>query len=403
MKDKLLMSYVKQEKLRQKNTIELIASENFVSKNVQKFVGSILTNKYAEGYPSKRYYGGCIHIDQIEALAQKRLIDIFQANKYSANVQPHSGSQANMAVYKAMLEINDTILAMDLNAGGHLTHGSKVNFSGKEYNIVSYGVDKKTETLNYDEIEKIALECKPKLIVTGASSYPRVIDFMRFKQIADKVGAYLMADISHVAGLIVAGLHPSPVGYADFITTTTHKTLRGPRGGVILARNEYASKINSAVFPGIQGGPLEHVIAGKCQCFFEASDESFFVYQKQILKNIKAMEEVFNQYGVKMVSEGSDNHLLLINTKKSFNLTGKDAEVILDNIGITCNKNMLPYDKEKPNTTSGIRIGSAAMTTRGLKEYDFKEIADIIVCALKGYQTEKELINRVKSLIKRCK
>lgn len=403
MQDKLLMNYIKREKKRQKNTIELIASENFVSKEVRKMAGSILTNKYAEGYPSKRYYGGCMCVDLVESLAQERLIEIFKAHKYAANVQPHSGSQANMAVYKAFLNINDTILAMDLNAGGHLSHGSPVNFSGKEYNIVSYGVDKKTETLNYEEIEKIAIECKPKLIVTGASSYPRTIDFKRFRQIADKVGAYLMADISHIAGLVVANLHPSPVGYADFITTTTHKTLRGPRGGVILARQELIGKINSSVFPGIQGGPLEHIIASKCQCFYEASSEKFIDYQRQIVKNIKAMEEVFNQYGVRMVSQGSDNHLLLINTKKSFNVTGKDAETILDNIGITCNKNMVPFDKEKPSVASGIRIGSAAMTTRGLKEYDFKEIADIIVCALKGYQTESVLLRRVKSIIKKCK
>ena len=403
MQDKLLMSYLKDEKKRQKKTIELIASENFVSKEVRKLAGSILTNKYAEGYPGKRYYGGCMHIDQIESLAQQRLLTIFDAYKYKANVQPHSGSQANMAVYKAMLNIGDTILAMDLNAGGHLTHGSHVNFSGKEYNIVSYGLDKKTEMLNYDEIEKLAFECKPKMIVTGASSYARTIDFKRFKQIADKVGAYLMADVSHISGLIVAQLHPTPVGYADFITTTTHKTLRGPRGGVILCKEEYASKINSAIFPGIQGGPLEHIIAAKCQCFYEASNEKFLDYQRQILKNIKAMEEVFNKYGVRLVSGGSDNHLLLVNTKKSFNLTGKEAELILDNIGITCNKNMVPFDKEKPNTTSGIRIGSAAMTTRGLKEYDFQEIADIIVCALKGYQTEQVLLHRVKSVIKKCK
>lgn len=403
MLDKKLKEYLKLEARRQKNTIELIASENFVSKEVRKFAGSILTNKYAEGYPGKRYYGGCFHIDTIESLAQERLLDIFKAHKYKANVQPHSGSQANMAVYKAILNLNDTILAMDLNAGGHLTHGSSVNFSGKEYNIVSYGVDKKTQALNYDEIEKIALECQPKLIVTGASSYARTIDFKRFKQIADKVGAYLMADVSHISGLIVAGLHPTPVGYADFITTTTHKTLRGPRGGVIMCKEEFIGKINSAVFPGIQGGPLEHIIAAKCQCFYEASQPEFVDYQRQILKNIKAMEEVFNQYKVKLVSGGSDNHLLLVDTKKSFNLTGKAAETMLDSIGITCNKNMVPFDKEKPNSTSGIRLGTAAMTSRGLKEYEFKTIADIIVCALKGYQTESVLKNRVKSIIKKCK
>jgi len=403
MKDKVLNGYLKEEKRRQKYNIELIASENFVSKEVRKLAGSILTNKYAEGYPGHRYYGGCFNIDNIESLAKERLIEIFKAHKYHANVQPHSGSQANMAIYKAMLNINDTVLSMDLDCGGHLSHGSKVNFSGKEYNIVSYGVDKETETLNYKEIEKLALECKPKLIIVGASSYSRTIDFKKFRQIADKVGAYLMADVAHIAGLIVADLHPSPVGYADFITSTTHKTLRGPRGGIILCKEEYAKRIDSAVFPGIQGGPLEHIIASKCQCFYEASQDSFVKYQKQVLRNIKAMEEIFNQYGVRLISKGSDNHLLLIDTKASFSLTGKEAETVLDNIGITCNKNMLPYDEEKPSFTSGIRIGSAAMTTRGLKEYDFKDIADIIVCALKGYETEQVLKQRVKSIIKRCK
>lgn len=403
MKDRILDSYLKAEARRQKNTIELIASENFVSREVQKMAGSILTNKYAEGYPSHRYYGGCTNIDKIESLARDRLIEIFKAKNYHANVQPHSGSQANMAVYKAMLKLGDTILAMDLNCGGHLTHGSAVNFSGKEYNIVSYGVDKETETLNYDEIERIAMECKPKLIVTGASACSRTIDFKKFRQIADKVGAYLMADIAHIAGLIVAGLHPTPIGYADFVTSTTHKTLRGPRGGIILCKEEYAKKIDSAIFPGIQGGPLEHIIASKCQCFYEASSNEFINYQKQILRNIKAMEEVFNQYEVRMVSKGSDNHLLLIDTMSSFNISGKDAETILDELNITCNKNMIPYDKTKPTVTSGIRIGSAAMTTRGLKEYDFKQIADIIVCALKGYQTPEVLKLRVKSIIKKCK
>ena len=403
MKDKLLNQFLKDEKRRQKHNIELIASENFASREVRKMAGSILTNKYAEGYPNKRYYGGCFNIDNIESLAKERLIEIFSAHKYHANVQPHSGSQANMAVYKAILNIGDTILSMDLNCGGHLSHGSQVNFSGKEYNIVSYGVDKKSEVLNYDEIERIAISCKPKLIVVGASAYARTIDFKKFKQIADKVGAYLMADIAHIAGLIVTNLHPSPVGYADFITSTTHKTLRGPRGGIILCKKEYAREIDSAIFPGIQGGPLEHIIAAKCQCFYEAGTEAFVKYQKQVLRNIKSMEEVFNRYGVRMVSKGSDNHLLLIDTKKTFNIDGKTAEEILDNIGITCNKNMIPFDEESPSRTSGIRIGAAAMTTRGLKEYDFQNIADIIFCALKGLQSEKVLKARVKSIIKRCK
>lgn len=403
MKDKLLFKFLKNEEKRQKNTIELIASENFVSKEVRKLAGSVLTNKYAEGYPSKRYYGGCYNIDDIEQLAKDRALEIFRAQKYHANVQPHSGSQANMAVYKAVLKPGDTILSMDLNSGGHLSHGSKVSFSGKEYTIVSYELDKKTEMLDYNEIEKIALEYKPKLIVAGASSYPRVIDFKRFRKIADKVGAYLMADVSHIAGLIVTQLHPSPVGYADFITTTTHKTLRGPRGGLILCKPEYAQAIDSAVFPGIQGGPLEHIIASKCQCFYEASRESFEDYQMQIIQNVKAMEEVFNQYKVRMVSKGSDNHMILIDTKASFNMTGKDAETILENINVTCNKNMIPFDTEPVSMASGIRIGAPAMTTKGLKEYDFKEIADIIVCALKGYQTQDVLRQRVKSLVKKCK
>ena len=403
MKDKVLNQFLKEEEKRQKWNIELIASENFVSKEVRKMAGSILTNKYAEGYPNKRYYGGCVHIDKIESLAKERLIEIFRAHKYHANVQPHSGSQANMAVYKAMLKLGDTILSMDLNCGGHLSHGSRVNFSGKEYNIVSYGVNKKTEMLDYKEIEEIALQCKPKLILVGASAYARSIDFKKFRQIADKVGAYLMADIAHIAGLIVAQLHPSPVGYADFITSTTHKTLRGPRGGIILCKQEYAKAIDSAIFPGIQGGPLEHIIAAKCQCFYEASDESFVNYQKQVLKNVKSMEDVFKRYGVRMISKGSDNHLLLVDTKASFNITGKEAETILDNIGITCNKNMIPYDEESASLTSGIRLGTPAMTTRGLKEYDFQEIADIIVCALKGLQSEMILKERVKSIVKRCK
>lgn len=403
MKDKVLNWYFNKEKRRQKTTINMIASENFVSKQVRKYTGSILTNKYAEGYPNKRYYGGCEHIDKIELLAKDRLLELFKADKYHANVQPHSGSQANMAVYKAVLKPGDTILSMDLNCGGHLSHGSKVSFSGKEYNIVSYGVDKDTSLLDYDVIEKLAIESKPKLIVAGASSYPRTIDFKHFKQIADKVGAYLMADISHIAGLIVANLHPSPVGYADFITSTTHKTLRGPRGGVILCKQEFASMIDSSVFPGVQGGPLENVIAAKCQCFYEAKNDAFDKYQRQVVRNIKAMEEVFNVYNVKMITNGSDNHLLLIDTKASFNITGDKAESILEEIGIVCNKNMLPFDEEKPNKTSGIRIGAAAMTSKGLKQYEFKKIADIIVCALKGYQLKRVLKHRVKSIAKKCK
>lgn len=403
MRDKILGHLLKKENNRQKKVINLIASENFVSKEVRKYSGSILTNKYAEGYPNNRYYGGCQYIDEIENLTKERLLELFKANKYHANVQPHSGSQANMAVYKAILNPSDTILSMDLNCGGHLSHGSKVSFSGQEYNIVSYGVDEKTELLDYELIEKIAVENKPKLIIAGASSYPRTIDFKIFKQIADKVGAYLLADISHIAGLIVADLHPSPVGYADFITTTTHKTLRGPRGGVIMCKKEYAKLIDSAVFPGIQGGPLVNTIAAKCQCFYEAKTDDFDKYQRQIVRNIKAMEEVFNVYNVRMVSGGSDNHLILIDTKSSFSITGKKAQEILEDIGIICNKNMLPFDEEKASTTSGIRIGAAAMTSKGFKQYEFKKIADIIVCALKGYQIKHVLKHRVKSLAKKSK
>lgn len=401
MKDKLLHTYLKREQKRQKHTIELIASENFTSKEVRKLAGSILTNKYAEGYPNKRYYGGCHHVDCIESLCQDRLLTLFNAaSDYHANVQPHSGSQANMAIYKAMLNIGDTVLSMDLNAGGHLTHGSPVSFSGKEYNIVSYGVNPETEKIDYVAIEKLALECKPKMILVGASSYAHYINFKKFKHIADKVGAFLMADIAHIAGLIVAGLHPTPVGYADFITSTTHKTLRGPRGGIILCKKEYAKKIDSAVFPGIQGGPLEHIIAAKCQCFYEANTKNFKDYQLQVCKNVQAMVEVFREYNVPMVGNGSQNHLLLINTKKAFGLTGKQAETMLDEIGITCNKNMLPNDTEKPSTTSGLRLGSAAMTTKGLKEKDFKEITHIIVSALTRRQTTDELCKRVKKVLK---
>jgi len=402
MKDKALYKYFKNEEKRQLNTLNLIASENVVSNEVMELTGSILTNKYAEGYPSKRYYSGCENIDFIESLANERLKEIFKAHKYHANVQPHSGSSANMAVYLAVLEKGDTILSMNLSDGGHLSHGSNVSFSGKDYKIVSYGVSS-SELLNYNEIEKLAIECKPKLIIAGASSYPRTIDFKRFRQIADKVGAYLLADIAHIAGPIVAGLHPTPVGYADFITSTTQKTLRGPRGGIILCKEKYASKIDASVFPGIQGGPIENIIAAKCQCFYEAGDEKFIKYQKQVLKNVKAMEEVFRDYGVRMVSGGSDNHLLLIDTKKSFELTGKDSESILSNLGVYVNKNVLPFDTEKPSITSGIRVGSAYMTSRGLKEYDFKQIADIIVCALKGLQRDSVIKERVKDLIRKCK
>lgn len=402
MMDNELKQILKLEKKRQDNTIELIASENFASRDVMKLTGSIFTNKYAEGYPSKRYYGGCKEIDKVEKLAKDRLISIFKANGYHANVQPHSGSQANMAVYKAVLEIGDTVLSMDLNSGGHLTHGSPVSFSGKEYNIVSYGL-KDDETIDYESMQELAKKYKPKMIIVGASAYPRIIDFAKCKEIADSVNAYLMCDIAHIAGLIVAGLHPSPVGYADFITSTTHKTLRGPRGGVILCKNEYKEQIDKAVFPGIQGGPLMHVIAAKAQCFYEASTEAFVNYQKQVLKNIKMMEQIFIKNGVTLVSKGSDNHLLLINTRDSFGVTGREAESILEDIGIACNKNMLPFDTTKPSITSGIRIGSAAMTTKGFKEAEFASIAYIIINALGGKKRKEDLQNDVKKLLKRSK
>ncbi len=398
--DRQLKQLIKLENKRQKNTIELIASENYTSKEVRKLSGSILTNKYAEGYPFSRYYGGCAVVDKVEELAKNRLVSIFKANGYHANVQPHSGSQANMAVYKAVLDIGDTVLSMDLNSGGHLTHGSHVSFSGKEYNIVSYGV-KDDETIDYDDMEAKAKKSKPKMIIVGASAYTRVIDFERCKQIADSVNAYLMCDIAHIAGLIVAGLHPTPVGYADFITSTTHKTLRGPRGGFILCKDEYAESIDKAVFPGIQGGPLMHIIAAKAQCFYEASTTKFIAYQKQVLSNVKAMEKVFLDNGVRLVSGGSDNHMLLINVKDSFNLSGKDSEKILEEIGIACNKNMIAFDTSKPTITSGIRIGTAAMTTKGYKEKDFEEIAKIIICALGGKQRKESLKMRVKSLLRK--
>ena len=400
MMNRELKKYIKLEKKRQKNTIELIASENYVSNAIRRLNGSVLTNKYAEGYPSKRYYGGCQEVDKVEEFAKEKLISIFKAKGYHANVQPHSGSQANMAIYKAMLDFDDTVLSMDLNSGGHLTHGSPVSFSGKEYNIISYGL-KDDETIDYEDMEEKAKKHKPKMIIVGASAYTRVIDFKKCKEIADSVKAYLMCDIAHIAGLIVAGLHPSPVGYADFITSTTHKTLRGPRGGFILCKEEYAQNIDKIVFPGIQGGPLMHIIAAKGQCFSEASTNKFREYQKQVVKNIQAMEKVFKNNNVKLVSGGSDNHMLLINVKDSFGITGKEGEHILEEIGIACNKNMIAFDTLKPNVTSGIRIGSPAMTTRGFKEKEFEEIAWIIVYALSGKQRKEDLQYRVKKLLKR--
>lgn len=394
--DARIENIINKELDRQRNNIELIASENFVSKDILKLQGSILTNKYAEGYPGKRYYGGCENVDEVENLAIEYVCKLFGA-KY-ANVQPHSGSSANMAVYKALLNPGDKIMGLDLDQGGHLTHGYKVSFSGKEYVSVSYGLNKDTEMLDYDEIEKLALEEKPKLIVAGASAYSRIIDFKRFRSIADKVGAYLMVDMAHIAGLVAAGLHPSPVPYADVVTSTTHKTLRGPRGGFILTNDEeIIKKINKTVFPGIQGGPLMHVIAAKAECFYEALDPSFKEYQNNVVKNIKAMANKFIEKGYHIVSGGTDNHLILLDVSK-LNITGKDAEDILSKINITVNKNKIPNDKLGANESSGIRIGSAAMTTRGLKEADFIEIADIIIKALEGIESIERLKERVNGI-----
>lgn len=360
---------------RQNKHIELIASENFVSNAVMEAMGSQLTNKYAEGYPNKRYYGGCVHIDKIEQLAIDRLKKLFNAEH--ANVQPHSGSNANLAVYFAFLKPGDIVLGMDLSQGGHLTHGSPVNISGTYYDFKSYGVDKESLTIDYDEVEKIAIKVKPKMIVAGASAYPREIDFKRFYEIAKKVNAYLMVDMAHIAGLVAAGLHNNPCEYADFVTTTTHKTLRGPRGGAILCKEKYAKQIDKAVFPGIQGGPLEHIIAAKAVAFKEALDLEFIEYQKQIIKNAKVLGEELIKRGFDLVSGGTDNHLLLLDLR-SKNITGKQAEKLLDEAFITVNKNAIPFDEESFFVTSGIRIGTPAVTTMGMKEEEMKIIADAI-------------------------
>lgn len=357
---------------RQRAHIELIASENFVSPAVLEAMGTPLTNKYAEGYPGKRYYGGCQYVDVVENLARERACRLFGAEH--ANVQPHSGAQANMAVYFAMLEPGDTVMGMNLSHGGHLTHGSPVNMSGKYFKFVPYGVDPETETINYEEMRRIALECKPKMIVSGASAYPRIIDFAAIRAICDEVGALMMVDIAHIAGLVAAGLHPSPVPYADFVTTTTHKTLRGPRGGMILCKEQYAKAIDKAIFPGTQGGPLEHIIAAKAVSFQEALQPSFRDYQEQILKNAKAMEKAFREAGIKMVSGGTDNHLLLDFTGTE--TTGKELERLLGLANITVNKNTVPNETRSPFITSGIRVGTPAVTTRGLREDDMKRIVD---------------------------
>lgn len=377
--DKEIFDVIDQEKERQEKNIELIASENFVSEGVLAAQGSILTNKYAEGYPGKRYYGGCEYIDVIENLAIERAKELFGAEY--ANVQPHSGSGANMAVFNAFLTPGDTVLGMDLTHGGHLTHGSPVNFSGKTYDFVAYGVDKEDERLDYDEIKSQAIKYKPKMIIAGGSAYARKIDFSLFREIADEVGAYLMVDMAHIAGLIAAGLHPNPIPYADVVTSTTHKTLRGPRGGLILAKEQYGKAINSAIFPGIQGGPLEHVIAGKAVAFKEALMPEFKEYAAQIIKNAKAMEDVFNASAGHLISQGTDNHLLLLEVTQ-FGLNGKEAENLLDEVGITVNKNTIPFETLSPFKTSGIRIGTPAITTRGFDEDDSKKVAELIVATL---------------------
>lgn len=395
--DEKLFTLIEEEHKRQKDHIELIASENFVSESVLETMGSILTNKYAEGYPNKRYYGGCFVVDKIEDLARDRMKELFNAEH--ANVQPHSGSQANMAVYFTVLNPGDTVLGMDLSHGGHLTHGSPVNFSGMLYNFVSYGVDKETETIDYEEVRRKALECKPKLIVAGASAYSRIIDFKKFREIADEVGAYFMVDMAHIAGLVAAGVHPSPVPYADFVTTTTHKTLRGPRGGAILCKEEFAKKLDKSIFPGMQGGPLMHIIGAKATCFKEAMDPSFKEYMYQVVKNAKVLAEELEKYDFRIVSGGTDNHLMLIDlTNKE--ITGKEAEKLLDEVSITVNKNTIPFETKSPFITSGIRIGTAAVTTRGFKEEEMKEIANLINDTLLGGDLEK-IRDRVNKLCSR--
>ena len=396
--DKILKEALKKEQTRQEQNIELIASENYVSKDILELNGSILTNKYAEGYPSHRYYGGCEYIDIFESTAIDYACKLFNC-KY-ANVQPHSGSSANMAVYKALLNNGDKVMGMNLAHGGHLTHGSKISFSGKEYEIVSYDVDPITEMIDYDKLKELVLTEKPKMIIAGASAYSRIIDFKKFREIADLVGAYLMVDMAHIAGLVATGLHPSPIGYAHVVTSTTHKTLRGPRGGIILTNDEeIIKKINKIIFPGIQGGPLMHVIGAKAQCFYEALQPEFIEYQKQVIKNAKALCESLQEEGFKIVSNGTDNHLILVDTKSTTGVTGKEAEEILDKINITVNKNAIPNDTEKVTITSGIRLGTPAMTTRGLKEEDFKEIGKIISSTLKNINNEKVLLENKEKVL----
>lgn len=392
--DKVLEEALMLERKRQENNIELIASENYVSKEILKLQGSILTNKYAEGYPGKRYYGGCEYVDIFEEKAIEYAKKLFKCAY--VNVQPHSGSSANMAVYRALLSPKDKVMGMNLSHGGHLTHGYKLNFSGTDYEVISYNVSKDTEIIDYNELEKLAIKEKPKMIIAGASAYSRIIDFKKIREICDKVGAYMFVDMAHIAGLVATNLHPSPFPYADVVTSTTHKTLRGPRGGIVLTNNEeIAKKIDKVIFPGIQGGPLMHVIAAKAQCFYEALQPEFKDYQMSVLKNIKAMCNEFIKLGYHVVSNGTENHLILLDVKGSIGITGLEAEKTLDKINITVNKNTIPNETEKATVASGIRIGSPAMTTRGLKEDDFIQIANIIDNALKNKDNE-EVLNNLK-------
>nr|WP_295973215.1 serine hydroxymethyltransferase [uncultured Bacillus sp.] len=394
--DEQVFQAIQQEIGRQRSKIELIASENFVSEAVMEAQGSVLTNKYAEGYPGKRYYGGCEYVDIVEDLARERAKEIFGAEH--VNVQPHSGAQANMAVYFTILEPGDTVLGMNLAHGGHLTHGSPVNFSGIQYNFVEYGVDEQDQRIDYNDVREKALAHKPKLIVAGASAYPREIDFAKFREIADEVGAYFMVDMAHIAGLVAAGLHPNPVPYAHFVTTTTHKTLRGPRGGMILCKEEFAKALDKSIFPGIQGGPLMHVISAKAVALGEALQESFKIYAKNIIANAQRLAEGLQKEGLTLVSGGTDNHLLLVDLR-SIGLTGKVAEYVLDEVGITVNKNAIPYDPEKPFVTSGIRIGTAAVTSRGFGLEEMDEIASIIGFTLKNHEDEEKLQEAAKRVI----
>ncbi|MBR4444996.1 MAG: serine hydroxymethyltransferase [Solobacterium sp.] len=392
MEDKILEALIEKEHMRQTHNIELIASENFCSAEVREASGSILTNKYAEGYPGRRYYGGCVNVDEVEELARTRACQLFGAEH--ANVQPHSGSQANMGVYMAVLQPGDKVLGMDLAAGGHLTHGAKVSFSGKLYDFYSYGVDRETECIDYDAVLAYAKEIQPKMIVCGASAYARSLDFKKFREIADAVGAYLMVDMAHIAGLVAAGFHMNPVPYADFVTTTTHKTLRGPRGGMILCRKEYAKAVDKAVFPGIQGGPLCHIVAAKAACFYEAMTPEYKEYIRQLMANCQVLANTLQEEGFRLVSGGTDNHLILVDTM-SMGITGRDAEVTLDEVNITANKNAIPFDEQKPNITSGIRLGTAAMTTRGFKEEEFRQVGLWIAEALKN-KDNAEIKARIK-------